>query len=100
MKLLICVHHPFDQWNAPHWFSERLRREFSQIEIVQLPNYERVDEEVVDAEIVIAWSIRPEQIVEMRAHIEDIDFAQEQVRNFARHQRNLRLPRQADARQG
>jgi D-2-hydroxyacid dehydrogenase (NADP+) len=63
MKLLICVHHPFDQWNAPDWFSERLRREFSQIEIVHLPDYERVGEEVVDAEIVIAWSIRPEQIV-------------------------------------
>jgi phosphoglycerate dehydrogenase-like enzyme len=61
-KLLICVRHPFDQWNAPSWFSDRLRRAFPQIEIVQLPDYKRVDEEIVDAEIVIAWSIRPEQI--------------------------------------
>src|SRR5271167_1697827 len=61
-KLLICVRHPFDQWNAPLWFSERLQREFPQIEIVHLPDYKRVDEEMVDAEIVIAWSIRPEQI--------------------------------------
>jgi D-2-hydroxyacid dehydrogenase (NADP+) len=62
MKLLIFVRHPFDQWNVPTWFSERLRREFPQIEIVHLPDYKRVDEEVVDAEIVISWSVRPEQI--------------------------------------
>src|ERR1039458_8985540 len=61
-KLLICVRHPFDQWNAPTWFSERLRKEFPQIETVHLPDYKRVDEEIVDAEIVVAWSIRPEQI--------------------------------------
>jgi phosphoglycerate dehydrogenase-like enzyme len=61
-ELLICVRHPFDQWNAPSWFSDRLRREFPHIEIVHLPDYTRVDDEIVDAEIVIAWSIRPEQI--------------------------------------
>jgi phosphoglycerate dehydrogenase-like enzyme len=61
-KLLICVHHPFDQWNAPLWFSERLRQEFPQVNVVNLPDYKRVDEEIVDAEIVIAWSIRSEQI--------------------------------------
>lgn len=61
-KLLICVHHPFDQWNAPLWFSERLRQEFPQVNVVQLPDYTRVDEEILDAELVIAWSIRPEQI--------------------------------------
>ncbi len=61
-KLLICVRHPFDQWNAPLWFSDRLRNEFPQIAIAHLPDYQRVDEEIVDAEIVIAWSIRPEQV--------------------------------------
>jgi D-2-hydroxyacid dehydrogenase (NADP+) len=65
-KLLICVHHPFDQWNAPAWFGERLLREFPQIEIVQLPDYERVSKEIIDAEIVIAWSIREEQIAAAR----------------------------------
>ena len=61
-KLLICVRHPFDQWNAPLWFSERLREGFPQVNVVHLPDYTRVDEEILDAEIVIAWSIRPEQI--------------------------------------
>jgi D-2-hydroxyacid dehydrogenase (NADP+) len=62
MKLLIFVHHPFDQWNAPPWFSQRLQQEFPQLNIVTLPDYKRVDQEIVDAEIVIAWSIKPEQI--------------------------------------
>ncbi len=61
-KLLICVRHPFDQWNAPPWFPKRLQEEFPKVNVVNLPDYKRVDEEVVDAEIVIAWSIRPEQI--------------------------------------
>src|SRR5258707_15441429 len=62
MKLLICVHHPFDQWNETEWFPKRLSQEFPQVNVVHLPDYTRVDEEIGDAEIVIAWSIRPEQI--------------------------------------
>jgi D-2-hydroxyacid dehydrogenase (NADP+) len=66
MKVLISVHHPFDQWNAPAWLSERLRQHFPQINVVHLPDYERVSEELIDAEIVVAWSIRPEQIASAR----------------------------------
>ena len=63
MKLLIFVRHPFDQWNAPAWFAQRLQQEFPQVNVVDLPDYRRVDEEIVDAEIAITWSVRPEQIV-------------------------------------
>jgi phosphoglycerate dehydrogenase-like enzyme len=63
MKLLIFVHHPFDQWNAPEWFSIRLQKDFPQVHVVALPDYKRVDAEIVDAEIAVAWSVRPEQIV-------------------------------------
>ena len=62
MKLLIFVHHPFDQWNAPPWFPERLQRAFPQVKVVNLPDYKSVDTEITDAEVVVAWSIRPEQI--------------------------------------
>jgi phosphoglycerate dehydrogenase-like enzyme len=62
MKLLIAVHHFFDQWNAPQWFSERLRSEFPKVAIVHLPDYQRLDAEISGAEILIAWSIRPEQV--------------------------------------
>src|ERR1700739_102270 len=66
MKLLIFVHHSFDQWNAPLWFPKRLRQEFPQVNVVHLPDYKRVDGEIVDTDIAIAWSIRPEQIAKAK----------------------------------
>ena len=62
MKLLIALHHRFELWQAPPWFSDRLRREFPQIEVIHLPNYDRVMEEIGDADIAISWSLRGEQI--------------------------------------
>lgn len=61
-KLLIFVHHPFDLWNAPDWFAKRLREEFPQFNVVYLPDYKGVDEEIPDVEIAVTWSIRPGQI--------------------------------------
>jgi len=62
MKLIVCVHHPFDQWNAPLWFPMRLQRDFAEVSVVHLHNYKHLSAEIVDAEILIAWSIRPEQV--------------------------------------
>ena len=62
MKLLIALYHRFQPWIAPQWFSQRLRAEFSQIDVVQLPNYDRITEEIADAELAIAWSLRGDQI--------------------------------------
>jgi phosphoglycerate dehydrogenase-like enzyme len=60
-KLLIVLYHRFELWNAPSWFPERLQSEFPQIELTHLTRYEGVEDAVRDAEIVIAWSLRPEQ---------------------------------------
>jgi phosphoglycerate dehydrogenase-like enzyme len=65
-KLLICVHHPFDQWSAPSWFPERLQQQFPQINVVHLPDSQHVDKEIVDSEIVVGWSVRPGQIAAAR----------------------------------
>lgn len=62
MKVLIAVHHFFDQWNAPPWFSARMGCEFPGLNIVALPDYKRLDAEIPEAEILMAWSVRPEQI--------------------------------------
>ena len=61
-KLLIFVKHPFELWTAPAWFSERLQKEFPHFQVVHLTDYKGVDEEIVDAEVVVSWSIRPAQI--------------------------------------
>jgi phosphoglycerate dehydrogenase-like enzyme len=62
VKLLIALHHRFELWQIPPWFSERLRRDFPQIEVVHLPNYDHVLEEIADADIAISWSLRGDQI--------------------------------------
>jgi phosphoglycerate dehydrogenase-like enzyme len=62
MKLLIVLHHRFDLWNAPDWFAERLQKDFPGLQITHLSNYDRITEKIADAEIVMAWSIRPEQL--------------------------------------
>lgn len=62
MKLLIALYHRFRPWIAPQWFSQRLRDDFPQLEVVQLPNYDRISEEIADADLAIAWSLRGDQI--------------------------------------
>ena len=62
MKLLIALYHRFHPWIAPLWFSQRLRDDFPQLEVVQLPNYDRITEEIVDADLAITWSLRGDQI--------------------------------------
>jgi len=62
VKLLIALYHRFELWQMPAWFSERLRQEFPQLEVIHLPSYDRVIEEITDADIAISWSLRGEQI--------------------------------------
>jgi len=65
-KLLIAVRHPFDLWNAPSWFSERLQKDFPSVSVIHLNGYEGMDREILDSEIVLAWSVRSEQIKSAR----------------------------------
>ncbi len=62
IKVVIAVRHPFELWNAPAWVSERLRGQFPEIEVVHLPDYKALDQEIVDADVFIGWTIRAEQI--------------------------------------
>ena len=61
MKLLIVVHHHFDLWNVPAWFPEKLRTDFPLLEVSHRTNYDGVEEYLRDAEILFAFSLRPEQ---------------------------------------
>ncbi len=61
MKLLIALHHRFELWQAPAWVRDRLQKQFPQLEIVQLPDYSEVTEQIRDADAMLAWSVRPEQ---------------------------------------
>lgn len=61
MKLLIVVQHRLDLWNVPAWFGERLSEEFPQLQITQRDNYDGVEKDLREAEIVFTLSLRPEQ---------------------------------------
>ncbi len=66
MKLLILVHHRFELWQAPPWFRERLQGDFPQLQIVQHNDYQDAAADLRDAEVLIAWSLRPEQFATAR----------------------------------
>jgi phosphoglycerate dehydrogenase-like enzyme len=63
MKILIVHYHPFELWHAPAWLRERLQKEFPEVRVVQLENYDRVPEEIADTDVFIGWSLRPEQFL-------------------------------------
>ena len=63
MKILIVHYHRFELWHAPLWLRQKLQEAFPDFIVVQLQSYDRVPEEIVDADVFIGWSLRPEQFV-------------------------------------
>jgi phosphoglycerate dehydrogenase-like enzyme len=66
MKLVIILYHRFELWRAPEWLAGRLQKDFPQLEVVNRPSYEGIDEHIRDAEIIIGWSLRPQQLASAR----------------------------------
>jgi phosphoglycerate dehydrogenase-like enzyme len=62
MHLLIVLRHPFELWNSPAWLASRIHEDFPTIEAVQRSSYDGIEDDLRDAEVVIAWSLRPEQL--------------------------------------
>jgi phosphoglycerate dehydrogenase-like enzyme len=61
MKILLAIHHRFELWNAPEWLGSRLQGQFPRHSFVQLENLQNIGDEIVDAEVMIGWQLRPEQ---------------------------------------
>ena len=61
-KLLIILYHRLEIWRAPEWFAEALRREFPQFEVVRRDGREVNDADFADADVVMNWSITPQQL--------------------------------------
>src|SRR4051812_104080 len=61
MKILISLHHRFELWQVPGWFTERLRKDFPQDEFVRTESYSELGEKLLDADAAIAFSIHPDQ---------------------------------------
>jgi len=67
IKLLIVIQHPLELWNVPAWFPEKLRRNFPQVEITNRNHYDGIEQDLRDAEIMFAFSLRPEQLATARS---------------------------------
>ncbi|MGB6820747.1 MAG: D-2-hydroxyacid dehydrogenase [Candidatus Acidiferrales bacterium] len=61
-KLVICLWHSFTLWRAPQEVAKRIRERWpSMKQVVQLPNYEHVTDELPDTDILVGYSLRAEQ---------------------------------------
>ena len=61
MKILsICFHPEFPAWTMPEWCAEEVVEAFSDIEFVRLTSAERVRDEIVDADVLMAWRVNEE----------------------------------------
>jgi len=60
-KLVICVWHRFTLWRAPRELSDKIRERWPAMNVVHLQNYDRVAEELPDTDILVGFSLRPEQ---------------------------------------
>ncbi|MGH9772514.1 MAG: D-2-hydroxyacid dehydrogenase [Candidatus Acidiferrales bacterium] len=61
-KLLICVQNPVPMWNPPPDIAQRIHVRFPEMRVVHLPDYDRFERELPDADILIAYSLAPEQL--------------------------------------
>ena len=60
-KIVACVKHHFDYWSFPAWLADAVRERYPAANVVHLPDYTRLGEEIADADIFVGFSLRPEQ---------------------------------------
>jgi len=60
-KLLICVWHPFEQWRAQPIMPDTICHRWPEMCVRHLPDYERLPQEILDTDIFIGSSLRPDQ---------------------------------------
>src|SRR5438128_11244726 len=61
-KLVICVWHPFSEWRPKPEMADTLRRRWPEMKVVHLPDYDRLAEELPDADIFVGYSLRAAQL--------------------------------------
>jgi phosphoglycerate dehydrogenase-like enzyme len=65
-KLVICVWHPFSEWRPKPLLAESIRARYPAMRVLQLPNYDKLAQELPDTTIFVGYSLRAEQLVHAR----------------------------------
>jgi len=65
-KLVVAVWHPFSGWCAPGALARAIGERWPELQLVHLPDYRRLAEELPDAHIFVGASLRPEQFRQAR----------------------------------
>jgi len=61
-KLLICVWHAFTHWRPPAALAGSIRRRWPEMKVVHLSTFEHFERELPDTDILVGWSLKPEQL--------------------------------------
>ena len=63
---MICVGHQFTLWRPPAELAVEVRRRWPEMNVVDLPNYDHIADELPDTDIFVGYSLRPEQFAQAR----------------------------------
>src|SRR3989442_1682974 len=63
-KLVVCVWHAFTEWRPKPAMAEAIRKRWTEMRVLHLPNYDRLAEELPDTDIFVGYSLRAEQLKE------------------------------------
>ncbi len=61
-KLVICVWHPFTWWRPQPVVAQTIRKRWPEMNVVHLPDYDRLPEELPDTDIFVGYSLRVKQL--------------------------------------
>ena len=64
--MLICVWHRFTLWRTPPELAARVRERWPEMNVVHLPSYDRMNDDLPDTDIFVGYSLRPEQFLQAR----------------------------------
>src|SRR5690349_4901449 len=60
-KLLIATQHSLQLYVAPEWFADRLRKDFPQLEVVRITDYDGIEAKIADSDILFTQALNAEQ---------------------------------------
>ncbi len=61
-KIVLCVRFRFSLWSVPEFLAQNIRERWPEMRVVFLEGYDRLSEELQDADIYVGFTLMPEQL--------------------------------------